>query len=181
LARIVNTWIDESPMWREHDMSDYRTILVPYDFSAHAEAALGVAADLGRRLGSDLHLVHVIQPPAYAYAYGTYGGAATPPIDMREVSEGARKSLRNVADSIEADVPVSVEPHVVEGSGIADMLRESADELGADLIVMGTHGRTGLAHVFLGSVAERTLRRAGCPVLTVQAAEGQAEKAASTG
>ena len=154
-------------------MSDYRTIMVPYDFSAHAEAALRIAADLGRHLGSDLHLVHVIQPPSYAFAYGTYGGAATPAIDMHAVCEGALKSLRSIADSIEDVVPGRIEPHVVEGTGVADSLRESADELGADLIVMGTHGRTGLAHVFLGSVAERTLRRARCPVLTVQAAEGQ--------
>jgi nucleotide-binding universal stress UspA family protein len=92
---------------------------------------------------------------------------------MHAVCEGALKSLRSIADSIEAVVPGRIEPHVVEGIGVADSLRESADELGADLIVMGTHGRTGLAHVFLGSVAERTLRRARCPVLTVQAAEGQ--------
>ena len=65
--------------------------------------------------------------------------------------------------------PGKVEAHVLEGSGIADMIIGAAEEHDADLIVMGTHGRTGLAHVFLGSVAERTLRRAPCPVLTVQA------------
>lgn len=152
-------------------MSDYRTFLVPYDFSAHSRAALETAWDLAKRLEAKLHLVHVIQPPAYAYGY-TYAGAAMPPpaIDLTEVREGALKALKQVAAEI-GELPGGIEPHVVEGAGIADMLRELAEKLGADLIVMGTHGRTGLAHVFLGSVAERTLRRAPCPVLTVHAPE----------
>lgn len=77
------------------------------------------------------------------------------------------KSLREVAEGLPS-LRGSVELHVVEGAGVAEMIGEVAESLGADLIVMGTHGRTGLAHVFLGSVAERTLSRAPCPVLTVQ-------------
>ncbi len=151
-------------------MSDYRTFVVPYDFSVHARAALDVAADLARRLSADLHLIHVVQIPAYDYASGPYGGAVmSPPIDMAEMREGALKSLRDVV--AEVDVPGKVEPHVVEGPSVAEMLSESAANLNADLIVMGTHGRTGLAHVFLGSVAERTLRTAPCPVLTLRAQE----------
>ena len=59
-------------------MSDFRTFLVPYDFSAHARAALFTAADLARRLNADLQLVHVVQSPTHAYTYG-YGGVAAPP------------------------------------------------------------------------------------------------------
>lgn len=149
-------------------MSEYRTFVVPIDFSAHSRAALDTATDLAKRLNADLHLVHVVQPPAYAYGYA-YAGAAMPPpaVDLTEVREGAMKSLKQLAAEI-GEVPGAVEPHVVEGAGIADMIRQVAEKLDADLIVMGTHGRTGLAHVFLGSVAERTLRRAPCPVLTVQ-------------
>jgi nucleotide-binding universal stress UspA family protein len=149
-------------------MADYRVFVVPYDFSDHARAALDEAADLCRRLGGDLHLVHVVQSPLYMYSFAYAGEAAavTPPIDMTEISEAALKSLREVI--AELDVPGKVEPHVFEGASIAETLRESAVNLGADLIVMGTHGRTGLAHAFLGSVAERTLRSAPCPVLTVQ-------------
>lgn len=150
-------------------MSDFHKILVPYDFSPHARAALAMAVDLGRRLGAELHLLHVIQPPSHAYGYGAYGAsAAPPPVDMVAVREGAMQSLRAVSDGVE-DLPKQPEPHVVEGSSTAEMIRETAEQLSCDLIVMGTHGRTGLAHVFLGSVAERTLRRAPCPVLTVQA------------
>ena len=151
-------------------MSDYRTFVVPYDFSAHARAALYAAVDLARRLSADLHLVHVVQPPSYAYGFGVYGGGAVSAaaVDLAEVRDGAMKSLTEVAEGV-AGFPGRIEAHVVEGIGVADLIRATAEKLGADLIVMGTHGRTGLAHVFLGSVAERTLRSAPCPVLTIQA------------
>lgn len=155
-------------------MSDYRTFLVPYDFSTHARAALFAATDLAKRLSADLHLIHVIHSPAYAYGYaGMAGATVSPPIDMAEIRERAQSSLRDVADGIQR-FPGKIEPHVVEGSGIAGMIRESAEKLDADLIVMGTHGRTGLAHVFLGSVAERTLRTAPCPVLTIRSPDEEA-------
>ena len=152
-------------------MADYRVVVVPYDFSEHARAALHEAAKLSSRLGADLHLVHVVQSPMYLYSFAYAGEAAavSPPIDMTEIREDALKSLREVAS--ELDFGGNVESHVLEGVNIADAVRTTAEHLGADLIVMGTHGRTGLAHVFLGSVAERTLRTAPCPVLTVQARE----------
>jgi nucleotide-binding universal stress UspA family protein len=153
-------------------MSDYRTFVVPYDFSEHAEAALATASDLARRLDARLHLVHVVQPPAYAYGYGLAGvAAAPPPIDLGEVEQGALESLSRVISDL-GEAAERAEPHVVQGSDIAEMIRQVAGKLDADLIVMGTHGRTGLAHVFLGSVMERTVRRAACPVLAVQAPAG---------
>lgn len=148
--------------------------VVPYDFSVHSRAALFAATDLARRFGgADLHLVHVIQTPAFAYGYAPYGGAAAPPpLDLTAVRERAAEALRDVADGIEG-LPGKIEPHVVEAIGIADAIREAAEDLDADLVVMGTHGRSGLAHAFLGSVAERTLRAAPCPVLTVKAKEDE--------
>jgi nucleotide-binding universal stress UspA family protein len=160
---------------KENQMSDYRTFLVPYDFSAHSREALFAATDLAKRLHADLHLLHVVQLVAYPHGRAGMGGAAVPPpIDMAEIREAALRSLRDVADGIR-DFSGKVEAHVVEGAGIADMIRESAEKLGADLIVMGTHGRTGWAHVFLGSVTERTLRSAPCPVLTIRSPEEEAE------
>jgi len=152
-------------------MSDYRTFVVPYDFSEHARAALHLATDLARRLESDLHLVHVIQPPSLALAaYGDYGAADSAPVDMLRLREIANTALSDVAAGIEHG-PGKIETHVVESPSVVDAIRESAEKLAADLIVMGTHGRTGLAHVFLGSVAERTLRGAPCPVLTVRGSD----------
>lgn len=149
-------------------MSEERTFVVPYDFSDHADAALYAAVDLARRLDANLHLVHVIQLPAYAYGYGGVGGAfvATPRVDAG-IREDAAQSLRRVVDRIR-DFPGRLSAEVIEGTNVAEAISETAKKLGAELIVMGTHGRTGLAHVFLGSVAERTLRRAPCPVLTIR-------------
>jgi universal stress protein A len=147
----------------------FQTFVVPYDFSEHSRAALQTAVDFARRFESDLHLVHVIQPPALAYdAYGGPGTTAAAPVSLLELREAAETALREVAASVEGESR-SLEMHVVESASIPDAIHEVAEKVGADLIVMGTHGRTGLAHVFLGSVAERTLRRSPCAVLTVQA------------
>ena len=148
-------------------MIEYRKIVVPYDFSSHARLALTTALDLAHRLGADLHLVHVIHIPPYVYHGGVYG-EVPPPIDTSTMRDAAFRSLAEVADEI-PDASCRLEIHVVDGAGVAETLQRAAEDLRADLIVMGTHGRTGLAHVFLGSVAERTLRRAPCPVLTVRA------------
>ena len=149
-------------------MRDYRTILVPHDFSAHARAALSEATSLAKSLGAGLCLIHVVQPPIHAYGYGA--GPDENTFDLNEIHGRAARMLDDVADSIE-NAPDRVDRHVVEAGSIAKAIQDAAREFEADLIVMGTHGRTGLAHVFLGSVAERTLRNAPCPVLTVQASE----------
>lgn len=152
-------------------MNEFRTFVVPYDFSPHAVAALDAAGNLAKRLGADLHLLHVVHVPMQAYAYAPHPAAAGRiPFDTHELREEARRALEQVAGDLEG-LPGRVQAHVVEGVGIADAIGVVAEEQGADLIVMGTHGRTGLAHVFLGSVAERTLRLAPCPVLTVRASE----------
>lgn len=150
-------------------MSNYQTIVVPYDFSEHARAALDAAVDLAPRLESDLYLLHVIQLPAYAYlSFPDVGGA--PQADLGDVRESALQSLREIVAGIQG-TGGRVEAHVVEGTNIVEMIRKYAEDVDADLVVMGTHGRTGLAKVFLGSVAERMLRSSPCPVLTVQASE----------
>lgn len=148
-------------------MSGYRSFLVPFDFSEHSRAVLAVAVDLAGRLKADLHLLHVVQPPIYA---GAYGAVVPPLIDMSKICDAATRSLQEVADQCQ-DLAGNVEVHVVESTNVASTIREKAAELAADLIVMGTHGRTGIAHVFLGSVTERTLRHAPCPVVTVPVGE----------
>jgi nucleotide-binding universal stress UspA family protein len=146
---------------------DFRTFVVPYDFSSDAEAALGTAATLARRLGASLHLVHVVQPPIYAYPGVT--GAPIPVMQMEEIRNTAAAALAEVAAAVDFGASGTIETDVVEGASIAEAVCATAASLRADLIVMGTHGRTGWSHVFLGSVAERTLRQAPCPVVTVRA------------
>jgi len=160
-------------------MAEFQTFVVPYDFSEHARAALQMACDLAKRFESSIHLLHVIQPPSLAYlAYGGAGTTVSEPVAMLELHQVAESALREVAAEAER-VCADVEAHVVESPSIPDAIRELAEKVGADLIVMGTHGRTGLAHAFLGSVAERTLRRAPCAVLTVRADDASHDERAA--
>lgn len=147
-------------------MTEYRRFLVPYDFSVHAQAALERASDLAERLGATLHLVHVVQHPDFALSAFT-SEAASFPTDLI----GFRNEVAEALGKMAVSLPVQAEAHVVESHRVSDAIVEEARKQVADLVVMGTHGRTGLAHVFLGSVAERTLRDAPCPVLTVKGAE----------
>lgn len=150
-------------------MPNYQTILVPYDFSEHSKKALETALDLARRFDANLHVLHVVTPPIVAYP--TMGTAAAPPSSLlMDLRESAERSLSDVVAGIE-NPPGAVKAHISAGGATAETIRETAEQLGADLIVMGTHGRTGMARVFLGSVAERTLRLAPCPILMVWAEE----------
>lgn len=144
-----------------------RTILVPYDFSAYSEAALDAAEELAEALGGEIHLLHVLQPPHYLYAAELYPyldgelGDGTAPL-----RESCLHRLETVATSRTA-TRVPIHPRVTEATHVAHAIAGEAEERDVDLIAMGTHGRTGLAHLLLGSVAEETVRRARCPVLTV--------------
>lgn len=146
-------------------MHSIRTIVVPYDFSPHSDAALHFANDLAEQLGAALHLLHVVKPIAYAYASDLdLGLTSTDSFDT--LQESYRSDLERAA--ARAGVrPDRVRVHVVESAQIPNAIDREAERLGADLIAMGTHGRTGLAHVLMGSVAEATTRRAPCPVVTV--------------
>jgi universal stress protein A len=149
-------------------MTSIRRIVVPHDFSEYADAAMEIAIELATALKSELHLLHVLQPPAYAYGSELYAGG---PIfssseDVIALQQQTESRLRDIAKR-HARPGRTIESRVVEGSRIAETIDHEAARLVADLIVMGTHGRTGLAHLLLGSVAEATLRHAPCPVLTV--------------
>jgi nucleotide-binding universal stress UspA family protein len=145
-------------------VAPYQNLVVPHDFSDDAEAALDAAIALARQLGSELHLVHAYQQPADVLSpYGVAIPASVAP----EIRESAERRLREVAARHEG-AAVKIHLHVAEGVPWV-VIDEAAREVGADLIVMGTRGLTGLRHLLLGSVAERTLRSASCPVLTVKA------------
>lgn len=154
-------------------MIEYRNILIPYDFSEHSEEALRIACDFGTRLGSALHVVHVVQHPVHVAITPGAGIGVQAPVapDWEGVRAGAAEALQSAIRPSATRFEGEVHLHTVTGSTVVDALVQKADEIGADLIVMGTHGRTGFAHVFLGSVAERTLRRASCPVVTVRGPE----------
>lgn len=142
-----------------------RTVLVPTDFSADAEAALAAASDcLGlNHEGTRVVLLHVYHVPA---EYSTYGPSAT----LYRMGEQMGKKLRERLDELAA--PLRAEGRSVEVEAVpgipAEVIVRQVEERGADLIAMGTHGRSGIAHLLLGSTAERVVQHASCPVLTVR-------------
>ena len=144
-----------------------QNILVPTDFSDDARSALDAAVDWAAEFGATIHIVHAyfVDVPAVD---GGYGGDFLLPADILEpVREAAETSVAElVAEASQRGV--SAEGRATLGDASSSILAE-AERLGADLIVMGTRGLTGLKHVILGSTAERVVRKSPCPVLTVKA------------
>ena len=146
-------------------MTRITRILVPTDFSATADAALEYAFGLAEKFGASLQLLHVLDDPFVFEGMSAEAYIAEAPVLRSAMLEDARERLRHRAAPREGGVQVETE--VLFGHG-ARTIAEYAAERGVDLIVMGTHGRTGFAHLMVGSVAERLVRIAPCPVLTVR-------------
>ncbi len=142
-----------------------RTILAPTDFSHNASRAARVAqAVLGQRGGPvRVILLHAYHLPV---EYTAYGAVPTSIDYMKDTGAEAQEKLDAMAAELSGD-GLEVEALAVEGYA-PEVIVDQAEELGADLISMGTHGRTGLRHLLLGSTAERVVQHAGCPVLTVR-------------
>lgn len=133
-----------------------KKILFPTDFSHTGDAALAMATALARDTGATLIITHV-EEPTNVYAGGEfYYGIPNPP------TEELRRMLSEVKPT---DPAVVYEHRLLTGDPAATIVR-CADEENVDLIVMGTHGRTGIVRVLMGSVAESVVRRANCPVVT---------------
>jgi nucleotide-binding universal stress UspA family protein len=141
----------------EDGMRPIQTILVPVDFSEHSRRALDYATGFAQRFGAAVHVVHVMHMPSDVRVTGTWWST------LRGQALEALRELLEGTDS----AGLKIESHIAEGHP-SESIVELATNLGADLIVMGSHGRTGLAHVLLGSVAERTIRSAPCPVITLK-------------
>ena len=140
-------------------------ILVPVDFSEFSGAAVKQAIDFAKAFDAEVHLLHCYQlNPGGVVPYGP----AFPPAIYEQMQEAAAVQLRKVHAEVES-AGVAAKMHL-SSDVPSHAIEEAARSLDADLIVMGTHGHTGLKHVLLGSVAERTLRHAPCPVLTVGSA-----------
>lgn len=147
-------------------MALFRRILVPLDFSKHSDAALALAIELGKECGAELHLLHATElPAAVTMAYGI----AIPQAVWDGVQEAATARLEEGLARVKA-AGLAGQVHLTTAPA-SDAIVAAAGKLGVDLIVIGTRGLTGLKHVLLGSVAERTLRLAPCPVLTVRGTE----------
>jgi nucleotide-binding universal stress UspA family protein len=148
-------------------MATFKFLLVPTDFSAGSAAASEYAVWLAGKAGATVLFLHVMEPTAYSVDF-----ALTRPDLSAEVRAHAVEALRQLVEAARSR-GVSAEQALVVGAPFTE-IQKMAVERKADLIVMGTHGRTGLAHVMLGSTAERVVRLASCPVLTVKASPSAA-------
>jgi universal stress protein A len=146
-------------------MIDLRRILVPTDFSKYSDVALEYATALAEKFGAEIYLLHVVQDLA---VFVPDAVAVTPPIavPVEQFIAAGREALRRVVSERHLE-RFAVHPEIREGAPFYEIVR-FAKETPADLIVMGTHGHTGLVHVLLGSVTEKVVRKAPCPVLTVR-------------
>ena len=156
----------------------FTRILAPTDFSPTSDAALAYARALARKFGASLHLLHVFEEPLLL-------GAVTAEAYVPEAPEVRAALMKEARECLEhrlrpdARAEPSATSEIVTGSP-ARAIADYAASAGMNLIVMGTHGRGGVAHLLLGSVAERVVRMAPCPVLTVRhAAEPASSPAAN--
>jgi nucleotide-binding universal stress UspA family protein len=150
---------------QEGTMPAIKRILVPTDFSPSAEQALRYAADLPLAEKPELTILHVFQFPSYFFPDGSV--ITSSPDMVEQLTIQIDRSLVAAADLARAAGALNPQTLSVNGVPFAEIVRVSR-EGGFDLIVIGTHGHTGLAHVILGSVAEKVVRKATCPVLTVR-------------
>lgn len=139
-------------------------ILVPTDFSESAKYALPFAIDLAEKYGAEIHILHVVEPIAVPvdFAWGTY---SYPDIE-KQLSGYVEKTLEDI---IREQIPASltVTSSIVHGKSWREIIT-LAREGEMDLIVMATHGLSGFSHALYGSTAEKVVRKAPCPVLTVR-------------
>jgi nucleotide-binding universal stress UspA family protein len=140
-------------------MLSFRTILHPTDFSERSDSAFWLACSLARDCGARLVVLHVVQPPPFV-THGEMEKALQQARGYRQELKDKLKALRTAAPGL------SVECRLEDGEPVAAIFRAARDSR-CDLIVMGTHGRTGFCRLLLGSVAEGIIRRAPCPVLTM--------------
>jgi len=141
---------------------EFKHLLVPVDFGESSQRALDAAIELAGKFRSQLTLVHVYEIPAYVYGGMTYATADL----FAPIEDAARQQL----DALVKDVQrrVSATKGVLRRGTAATGLLAAIDEVHPDLVVMGTHGRQGVSHLVLGSVAEKLVRMSPVPVLTMR-------------
>jgi nucleotide-binding universal stress UspA family protein len=144
-------------------MINVKKILHPTDFSANSKEAFDYAVGMAEKFGAEIMLLHVVErfdyaPPEYYMSAAELG---------TEIERRMAESLTHLEKVAEAVTAVKVTPMVLEGKPFVEIIR-FAKEKGVDLIILGTHGRTGLAHILIGSTAEKVVRKASCPVLTIR-------------
>jgi nucleotide-binding universal stress UspA family protein len=146
-------------------MIDLHRILIPTDFSKHSHNALNYALAFADKFEAELYLLHVVQDLALFLPDAVTGAPPMlPPVE--QLTANARAALEQAIADLHLD-GARIRAEVREGAPFYEIV-QFAKETDIDLIVMGTHGHSGLAHVLLGSTTEKVVRKAPCPVLTVR-------------
>lgn len=139
-----------------------REILAPTDFSKVSERALQYALGVAEQFGAAITLLHAIEPPVQ------YVEPVAPvPLEYERIAKSAEMAAARICEQAGLRSPV-LRTTVVRQGVAAEIIIDSARQLGTDLIILGTHGRTGVAQMLLGSTAEEVIRRSPCPVLVVR-------------
>ncbi len=149
---------------KEEGMVVFKEIIVPTDFSEHSLRALDYAVEIAERFGSELKIIYVIEPLLQA------ADVSWTSVDFEQLNRthklSAEKQLQQLVDErLPQDLPADTE--IRFGKPFVEILKYAREE-NADLIVMATHGRGAIAHILMGSTAEKVVRKAPCPVLTVK-------------
>ncbi|HEY3820113.1 MAG TPA: universal stress protein [Polyangiaceae bacterium] len=139
----------------------FKQLLVPIDFGEPSQCALEAAIELARRFDGQLTLVHVYEIPSYVYGGMTYSTADL----LGPIREAASESLDKALREVQQKLPTA-RAILRQGSPAVEVLGV-IDEARPDLVVIGTHGRKGVRHALLGSVAEKVVRLSAVPVLTM--------------
>jgi nucleotide-binding universal stress UspA family protein len=140
------------------------SILVPIDFSVHSKNALKYAVPMARHFGARLHLVYVVEPTIYPADLG-FGQVVLPGVEDELRKKGAEELRALIQREIGERIPAT--SSVRTGNPHHEILLE-AEEKGVDLIIVATHGHSGVEHMLFGSTADRIVRHATCPVLTIR-------------
>ena len=143
-----------------------KKILCPTDFSENSEYALKYALALTTLTQADLQLFHVVEPITYPQSTEFFEPVLDEVELMMKMEAAFQQQLEDQVTTLKAQYP-KIKGKLVTGNTFLEIIQAARDD-DVDIIVMGTHGRTGLAHVLIGSVAERVVREAPCPVLTVK-------------
>ncbi|MGB2958412.1 MAG: universal stress protein [Bacteroidota bacterium] len=140
------------------------SILVPIDFSVHSKNALKYAVPLAKQFEASLHLVYVVEPTIYPADLG-FGQVVLPGVEEELRQKGGDELKQLITEEIGAQVRAT---YVVKTGTPSQEILAEADEKRVNMIVIATHGHSGLEHVLFGSTAERIVRKARCPVLTIR-------------
>lgn len=151
-------------MQEQSHASAYKRILVPIDFSAHSKKALGASVALAKTFQAELVLIYVVESAVYPADFG-FGQVTVPTIE-REMTERGEAELKKLVSHLIAGA-VPSQTIVCGGKPFLEIIK-AAEEEKVDLIVIATHGHTGVEHILFGSTAEKVVRKAPCDVLVLR-------------